>query len=265
MSSSIFPTISESESQAVISSVHSSVHDDLEWMDLMRPHFDSDTPALPFNDFFDELGDAGIKDVAVDSDGDLLWAAASWDVDTDSSAGLGTPDTDSHSLNAISVTDLDADSKTDYDELDEFPALPLSTAPADFLSPMSHDFSGFDITEDSLLFPLEAATGLVFHKSSTFFLDEDVWSEVSLQPNGYAVTTQCKVNAIERVQGLPSQFPVLKRPTAYVIELNESFEVDEYHKRCGTLMTVDAIIKNQTGTPGDRARGGATIPGELFG
>ncbi|KAJ7714508.1 hypothetical protein B0H16DRAFT_1807865 [Mycena metata] len=77
-----------------------------------------------------------------------------------------------------------------------------------------------------------------------------------------------KVSRIERVHGIPSQFPVPRLPTAYLVNFSSSW--DTYQDDDGETLKLDKILKEKDchswdGTPGERASSRAPmVHGQLF-
>ncbi|KAJ7906823.1 hypothetical protein B0H13DRAFT_1880223 [Mycena leptocephala] len=78
-----------------------------------------------------------------------------------------------------------------------------------------------------------------WHDSDTVWLDPGVSSQVAYLPNQFSITTKCKVQRIERVTGLPSQFPISEIETAFVVDLTKTEHLD-------ATMTVDSILKDHS-------------------
>ncbi|KAF7305642.1 hypothetical protein HMN09_00817800 [Mycena chlorophos] len=113
-------------------------------------------------------------------------------------------------------------------------------------------------TEDGLL-------GARWVESSTVWLEPDVSSRVVYFPHDkpFYYTTKSKVEAIEKVSGVPSRFPIPATPTLFVVDYRNVDGIDEN-------MTVDAIFKDRevhsyTGSSGARDVPDAYLPGEIFG
>jgi hypothetical protein len=77
--------------------------------------------------------------------------------------------------------------------------------------------------------------GWEWQPSLTRWLDEGVSSEVCHFPQPIKVSERTKVSHVERVTGLPSQFPV---PTAFLINVTDIPNLDPD-------TTVDALLKDQ--------------------
>ncbi|KAJ6597858.1 hypothetical protein B0H10DRAFT_1959723 [Mycena sp. CBHHK59/15] len=56
--------------------------------------------------------------------------------------------------------------------------------------------------------------------SDTVWLDKDVSSDFYIPPQPFPVTKNLKVVRLERVHGIPSQFPVPRVPTAYIVNFS---------------------------------------------
>ncbi|KAF7342442.1 hypothetical protein MVEN_01833400 [Mycena venus] len=96
--------------------------------------------------------------------------------------------------------------------------------------------------------------------SGTVWLDNDVSSDVYVPAEPFRVTQNCRVERIERVSGVPSQMPVPRVPTAYII--NFSSVRDTYKDEDGETMNLELILKDKDchswdGTPGERQTGRA--------
>ncbi|KAJ7032341.1 hypothetical protein C8F04DRAFT_1235480 [Mycena alexandri] len=104
--------------------------------------------------------------------------------------------------------------------------------------------------------------------SNTVWLDKDVWSDVYVPPYPIPVTTSKKVSRIERVHGIPSQFPVPRVSTAFLVDfssIRDACKNDDVE-----MLRLDKILKEKDchswdGTPGERGKNRApTINGQLF-
>ncbi|KAJ6610256.1 hypothetical protein B0H10DRAFT_434395 [Mycena sp. CBHHK59/15] len=96
--------------------------------------------------------------------------------------------------------------------------------------------------------------------SGTVWLDDDVSSDVYVPAEPFRVTQNCRVQRIERVSGVPSQMPVPRVPTAYIISF--SSVRDTYKDEDGETMNLELILKDKDchswdGTPGERQTGRA--------
>ncbi|KAJ6556713.1 hypothetical protein B0H10DRAFT_2122015, partial [Mycena sp. CBHHK59/15] len=79
--------------------------------------------------------------------------------------------------------------------------------------------------------------GWQWQKSSTRWLDEGVSSEVCHFPEAIKVSDRTKVSHVERVTGLPSQFPVPREATAFLIN-----DVHSWGGSTGGRSKVDAYV-----------------------
>lgn len=79
--------------------------------------------------------------------------------------------------------------------------------------------------------------------SSMVWLDADVSSEVYIPNEPFAVTTSCKVSRIERVHGLPSEYPIPRVSTAYIVDLRAVRQ--SYKDKDGNDMKLDSILNDQ--------------------
>ncbi|KAJ7710894.1 hypothetical protein B0H17DRAFT_1123978 [Mycena rosella] len=106
--------------------------------------------------------------------------------------------------------------------------------------------------------------GWEWQKSSTVWLDDGVSSEIChFSPPIKVSSERTKVSHVERVTGLPSQFPIPSEATAFLIDVTHILDLDP-----GT--TVDALLKDQDvhswgGSTGHRSKIDAYIPGIFFG
>ncbi|KAJ7115729.1 hypothetical protein C8R44DRAFT_927220 [Mycena epipterygia] len=108
--------------------------------------------------------------------------------------------------------------------------------------------------------------GWDWHESSTRWLDEGVSSEVCHFAQQIKVSERTKVSHVERVTGLPSQFPIPLEATAFLINVTNIPDLD-----LGS--TVDALLKDQNsegrhswgGSTGSRSKVDAYVPGIFFG
>ncbi|KAJ7804755.1 hypothetical protein B0H14DRAFT_3485882 [Mycena olivaceomarginata] len=66
----------------------------------------------------------------------------------------------------------------------------------------------------------EASEAWEWLPSDTIWLDKNVSSDVYIPPEPFPVTKNQKVVRLERVHGIPSQFPVPRVPTAYIINFS---------------------------------------------
>ncbi|KAJ6583451.1 hypothetical protein DFH09DRAFT_1308960 [Mycena vulgaris] len=82
--------------------------------------------------------------------------------------------------------------------------------------------------------------GWEWQKSSTRWLDEGVSSEVCHFPQAIKVSHRTKFSHVERVTGLPSQFPVPPEATAFLINVTHIPNLDP-----DTTVNVDAPLKDQ--------------------
>ncbi|KAJ7896229.1 hypothetical protein B0H13DRAFT_2523182, partial [Mycena leptocephala] len=100
----------------------------------------------------------------------------------------------------------------------------------------------------------------LWEPSGTVWLDDDVSSDVYVPAEPFRVTQNCRVQRIERVSGVPSQMPVPRVPTAYIISF--SSVRDTYKDEDGETMNLEPILKDKDchswdGTPGERQTGRA--------
>ncbi|KAJ7229604.1 hypothetical protein C8J57DRAFT_1534356 [Mycena rebaudengoi] len=91
--------------------------------------------------------------------------------------------------------------------------------------------------------------------SDTVWLDKDVSSEVYIPAEPFTVTINCKVVRIERLRGVPSEYPVPCVATAYIVDFRAV--LDSHRVKDGNVMTLDMIWKDKDchswdGTPGER-------------
>ncbi|KAF7372385.1 hypothetical protein MVEN_00098900 [Mycena venus] len=105
--------------------------------------------------------------------------------------------------------------------------------------------------------------GWEWQSSSTRWLDEGVSSEVCHFPQAIKVSERTRVSHVERVTGLPSQFPIPREATAFLINVTNIPNLDPD-------TTVDALLKDQDvhswgGSTGSRSKVDAYIPGIFFG
>ncbi|KAJ7925403.1 hypothetical protein B0H13DRAFT_2314617 [Mycena leptocephala] len=101
----------------------------------------------------------------------------------------------------------------------------------------------------------EASEAWEWLPSDTIWLDKNVSSDVYIPPEPFPVTKNQKVVRLEHVHGIPSQFPVPRVPTAYII--NFSSVRDAYKNADGEVMKLETILKDKDchawdGTPGER-------------
>jgi hypothetical protein len=66
----------------------------------------------------------------------------------------------------------------------------------------------------------EASEAWKWIPSDIVWLDKDVSSDFYIPPQPFPVTKNLKVVRLERVHGIPSQFPVLRVSTAYFIDFS---------------------------------------------
>ncbi|KAJ7784900.1 hypothetical protein DFH07DRAFT_947973 [Mycena maculata] len=105
--------------------------------------------------------------------------------------------------------------------------------------------------------------GWDWQESSTRWLDEGFSSEVYHFPQAIKVSDRIKVSHVERVTGLPSQFPIPLEATAFLINVTNILDLDPD-------TTVDALLKDQDvhswgGSAGSRSKVDAYVPGIFFG
>ncbi|KAJ6613038.1 hypothetical protein B0H10DRAFT_2222603 [Mycena sp. CBHHK59/15] len=131
--------------------------------------------------------------------------------------------------------------------------------------------SGFDADHPSLMTQEEmddASEALEWITSNTVWLDKDVSSDFYIPPQPFPVTKNLKVVRLERVHGIPSQFPVPHVPTAYIV--NFSSVRDSYKDANGEVPNLEKILKDKDchswdGTPGERQTNRAPmVNGQLF-
>lgn len=79
--------------------------------------------------------------------------------------------------------------------------------------------------------------------SSTVWLDKDVSSDVYIPTHPFSITKNQKVSRIERVHGIPSQFPVPRVATAYLVDFSSSR--DDYQDDDGKTFNLDKILKDK--------------------
>ncbi|KAJ6595992.1 hypothetical protein B0H10DRAFT_2441980, partial [Mycena sp. CBHHK59/15] len=108
----------------------------------------------------------------------------------------------------------------------------------------------------------EAGDEWEWNPSETIWLDAGVSSDVYVPEDPFPVTSNCKVVRIERVHGVPSQFPVPRIATAYILDFRAVR--DSYQDKGGTVMPLDAILRDQDcqswdRTPGERQKGRAPL------
>ncbi|KAJ6609744.1 hypothetical protein B0H10DRAFT_2225645 [Mycena sp. CBHHK59/15] len=101
-----------------------------------------------------------------------------------------------------------------------------------------------------------------WNPSETVWLHAGVSSDIYIPEDPFPVTSNCKVVRIECVHGVPSQFPVPRIATAYI--LNFRAVRDSYQDKDGTVMPLDAILRDQDcqswdRTPGERQKGRAPL------
>ncbi|KAJ7875168.1 hypothetical protein B0H14DRAFT_2568937 [Mycena olivaceomarginata] len=96
----------------------------------------------------------------------------------------------------------------------------------------------------------EAGDEWEWNPSETVWLDAGVSSDVYIPEDSFPVTSNCKVVRIERVHGVPSQFPVPRIATAYILDFRAVR--DSYQDKDGTVMPLDAILRDQDCQSWDR-------------
>ncbi|KAJ7788910.1 hypothetical protein B0H14DRAFT_2627750 [Mycena olivaceomarginata] len=79
--------------------------------------------------------------------------------------------------------------------------------------------------------------------TGTVWVDDDVSSDVYVPAEPFRVTQNCRVQRIERVSGVPSQMPVPRVPTAYIISF--SSVRDTYKDEDGETMNLELILKDK--------------------
>ncbi|KAJ7092184.1 hypothetical protein C8R44DRAFT_750298 [Mycena epipterygia] len=117
--------------------------------------------------------------------------------------------------------------------------------PAVFLSPPQDDFK-FEDGNPRLMTQEEmdaAGEAWQWVPSSTVWLDKDVSSDVYIPPHPFSITNNQKVSRIERVHGIPSQFPVPRVATAYLVDFSSSR--DAYQDDDGETFNLDKILKDK--------------------
>ncbi|KAJ7306256.1 hypothetical protein DFH08DRAFT_944850 [Mycena albidolilacea] len=145
------------------------------------------------------------------------------------------------------------------------------------LTGTAHDFSpppessGFNADHATLMTQEEmdeASEAWEWIPSDTIWLEKNVSSDFYIPPQPFPVTKNLKVVRLERVHGIPSQFPVPRVPTAYII--NFSSVRDAYKDAGGEVMNLEKILKDKDchswdGTPGERQTNRAPmVNGQLF-
>ncbi|KAJ7714726.1 hypothetical protein B0H16DRAFT_1701948 [Mycena metata] len=142
--------------------------------------------------------------------------------------------------------------------------------PTKFLSPPQENFN-FEDGNPTLMTQEEmdvAGEAWQWERSDTVWLDKDVSSDVYVPTQPFSITKNNKVSRIERVHGIPSQFPVPRLPTAYLVNFSSSW--DTYQDDDGETLKFDKILKEKDchswdGTPGERASSRAPmVHGQLF-
>ncbi|KAJ6454990.1 hypothetical protein C8R45DRAFT_1082596, partial [Mycena sanguinolenta] len=104
--------------------------------------------------------------------------------------------------------------------------------------------------------------------SGTIWLDDDVSSDVYIPAEPFPVTQNCNVERVERVHGVPSQMPVSRVPTAYIIDFKSAR--DTHKDKDGNTMNLELILRDHDchtwdGTPGERQLGRApSVNVQLF-
>ncbi|KAJ7506416.1 hypothetical protein B0H11DRAFT_2272207 [Mycena galericulata] len=161
-------------------------------------------------------------------------------------------------------------SDTSFFLRDPAPSHLQAADPAVFLSPPQDNFK-FEDGNPRLMTQEEMdATGEAWQwaPSSTVWLDKDVSSDVYIPTHPFSITKNQKVSRIERVHGIPSQFPVPRVATAYLVDFSSSR--DDYQDDDGKTFNLDKILKDKDchswdGTPGERATNRAPmVDGQLF-
>ncbi|KAJ6572966.1 hypothetical protein B0H10DRAFT_2444240 [Mycena sp. CBHHK59/15] len=117
--------------------------------------------------------------------------------------------------------------------------------PATFLSPPQENFKFEDgnlrlMTQEEIDAAGEAWQWV---RSDTVWLDKDVSSDVYIPTHPFSVTKNLKVGRIERIHGIPSQFPVPRLPTAYLVDFSSSR--DTYKDDDGDMINLDKILKDK--------------------
>lgn len=79
--------------------------------------------------------------------------------------------------------------------------------------------------------------------SNTVWLDEDVSSDLYVPPYPFPITKNHRVSRIERVRGIPSQFPVPRVETAYLVDFSSTR--DAYMDRDGKMLNLEKILKDK--------------------
>ncbi|KAJ7232301.1 hypothetical protein C8J57DRAFT_1250715 [Mycena rebaudengoi] len=89
----------------------------------------------------------------------------------------------------------------------------------------------------------DASEAWDWQPSNTVWLNKDVSSEVYIPAEPFSVTINCKVVRIERVRGVPSEYPVPRVATAYIVDFRAI--LDRYRVKDGNVMTLDMIWKDK--------------------
>ncbi|KAJ6458265.1 hypothetical protein C8R45DRAFT_1183795 [Mycena sanguinolenta] len=106
--------------------------------------------------------------------------------------------------------------------------------------------------------------------SGTIWLDDDVSSDVYIPAEPFPVTQNCNVEHVERVHSVPSQMPVSRVPTAYIIDFKSARDTHKDKDKDGNTMNLELILKDHDchswdGTPGERQLGRApSVNVQLF-
>lgn len=131
--------------------------------------------------------------------------------------------------------------------ISESPALHMTDPPCDgFGALFERDPSRLSPSMLSLMSQEElneAGDEWEWNPSETVWLDAGVSSDVYIPEDPFPVTSNCKVVRIERVHGVPSQFPVPRIATAYILDFRAVR--DSYEDKDGTVMPLDAILRDQ--------------------
>ncbi|KAJ7715863.1 hypothetical protein B0H14DRAFT_2644028 [Mycena olivaceomarginata] len=138
--------------------------------------------------------------------------------------------------------------------------LPPNIIPSDGsaseLTGTDHDFSpppessGFNADHPTLMTQEEmdeASEAWEWIPSDTIWLEKNVSSDFYIPPQPFPVTKNLKVVRLERVHGIPSQFPVPRVPTAYII--NFSSVRDAYKDTDGEVINLEKILKDKNSSP----------------
>ena len=89
----------------------------------------------------------------------------------------------------------------------------------------------------------DASEALAWIPSDTIWLDKDVSSDFYIPPQPFPVTKNLKVVRLKRVHGIPSQFPIPRVSTAYIV--NFSSVRDSYKDADGEVPNLEKILKDK--------------------